>query len=100
MLLSGPLDGVEKLEPIEVESVLGKLLCSGIKGTKAFIHESKSREYSHTATYRLHEKAPFGVVAAELESSVTRGEPQQSWTLKCRLVEHGTNADSSLLGSL
>ncbi|MHC4403460.1 MAG: hypothetical protein ACYTG0_27705 [Planctomycetota bacterium] len=55
----------------------------------------KGLEYFLTATYWLNRKSPFGVVAAELDTSVSSGDPPQS-TKNFRIVKSGEGAASRL----
>ena len=63
--LSGPLQDVKKLEPEDVESQLGNLLCECSTGRLEFQHGDKNVSAEIDAW--LHDKAPFGVVAWSIE---------------------------------
>src|SRR5579872_1844498 len=62
--LSGPLKDAKDLEAIEIDSILGKLACAGQTGR----NESEQGAIMAVAEFenRLHEKAPFGVVASKI----------------------------------
>ncbi len=93
--LCGPLQDAKKLEPMIVESKLGKLKCEGTTGTVTF----KERQNNNTVKYetRLHEKAPFGVVWTSLNVKVERdGEVREEVKMELTLSEHGMGAKSEL----
>lgn len=89
--LAGPLQDVKKLEPVVVESKLGKLECAGVSGLIEFMERGRTSKI--TGDIRRHAKAPFGVVSVDWRIEVD-GSEQGKLTLK--LNETGTDAESEL----
>jgi hypothetical protein len=96
-LLAGPPEDAKKLDKQRVQSKLGELDCEGTTGTATFEDgESRLAITDHT---RLHEKAPFGVVACRMDFKVSRnGQVQSSGTMALKLADLGTGAESELPG--
>lgn len=96
-LLSGPLADAEELEKQVVESKLGKLECAGVRGRLNVANDQMTVKVKQES--RLHEKAPFGVVTCNMEFEIERdGTVQQSGTLRLKLAEVGSGAESALPG--
>ena len=93
--MHGPYENIEKLEPLFIETKLGKLLCEGIKA-----HERTDQGgalFDSTFTIRLHESAPFGVVAWEGKSKVEQnGKDLGSMTMKLKVKDFGKDAKSGI----
>ncbi|MCH7686912.1 MAG: hypothetical protein IH899_09565 [Planctomycetes bacterium] len=89
--LAGPFKDAQKLEAETVDSGLGKLECKGVTGSVQFKLGSRDQEF--TFTNRLHKKAPFGVVAAEVQIEITRdGQQARSGTMQIKVSKVGKNA--------
>ncbi|MBI3865307.1 MAG: hypothetical protein HY290_25820 [Planctomycetia bacterium] len=60
--LDGPLPNAQKLAAVTIDSKIGPVRCDGIAGT--FVGKTQSGAQTELyQEYRLHEKAPFGVVS-------------------------------------
>jgi len=93
--LSGPLTDSMDLGVAEVESGIGKLECKGVSGSLK-INDGRN-DVEITMESRLHEMAPFGVVASNMKFQVKRdGEDRESGTIKFKLAEVGQDAKSAL----
>jgi hypothetical protein len=93
--LAGPLQNPGELEKIEIEGKLGKLQCAGVTGTQAF--EFGTAVLNINCEQRLHEKAPFGVVAADWKFDVkNNGQELATGTFKLTLTEVNNTALSEL----
>ncbi len=93
--LHGPYENIEKLEPLSIETKLGKLLCEGIKANEKT--DQGGAAFDSTFTIRLHENAPFGVVAWEAKSKIEQnGKDLGSMTLKLKVKDFGKDAKSSI----
>jgi hypothetical protein len=93
--LSGPLNESKDLEGIEIESGIGKLQCAGVSGHLT-INDGNS-DVAIQMENRLHEMAPFGVVASTMSFEVKRdGEVREKGTIKFKLAEVGQDAKSEL----
>ena len=95
MFLAAPLDSIKKLEKATVKSGLGNLKCEGVTGTTAYKQGSTDTEVTYTI--RFHEKAPFGVVASEMQVKMLRnGQAVRSMKMIITLKEVGQDAKSEL----
>jgi hypothetical protein len=96
LILPGPFAAAKKLPKKTIDSKLGKLKCEGHTGTHV---DESAQDYRSERTYKtwLHEKAPFGVVAADVISKTYHnGEYVREFTLTLRLVEVGKGAKTEL----
>jgi hypothetical protein len=93
--LAGPAAVTTDLDPIEVESKLGKLPCKGVSGEQEFQRDNGSVGIKFEN--RLHEKAPFGLVSArwQIERRVN-GQSMGQRTIKLVLADVNTTALSEL----
>jgi hypothetical protein len=95
VFLGGPLENVAPLAPQNIETKLGPFEAGGLTGTQEFDDGKLTTRIAHKL--RLHDTAPFGVIAADLQFEVRReGEEQGIGRLHLKLVETGTNAASAL----
>ena len=69
--LGGPLDEVEKLDAVTLESKLGPLKCEGLTGFTETVRDQFEVKTSFET--RLHDKAPFGVVTSRVWSEYQAG---------------------------
>ena len=93
--LQGPLQELKRLDEKIVDPKLGLLECEHVEGWIQHKHDIHQTE----ARYRLllNEKAPFGVVSADIDVTVQRNG--QFWVAtKCslKLADFGENASSAL----
>lgn len=96
--LAGPLQNLQDLAAEEVESKLGKTMCSGVSGTA----EWKEGESANAAlfTIRKHPNAAFGVVAADIRIDTTGGSGKsRSIRMQLKLKDFGYDAKSELPNS-
>lgn len=95
-MLHAPFEEADELEAVRIESHLGELSCKGIR-TSEKIEQEIGVNYHWQYLIRLHEKAPFGVVTWESETSVElNGELAGTMTTKMKLVDSGTDAKSAI----
>jgi hypothetical protein len=93
--LAGPLNNQQKLEAIEVDSVLGKLQCAGVTGDLEL--DEGNNKVRIEFENRLSDKAPFGVVTSTMKFNVTRdGQQRDGGTLKLKAAEIKKDAKSEL----
>ena len=93
--LAGPPKDDKSIEAIEVESKLGNLDCPGATGTLEF--ESDKTTIRFEFENRLHEKAPFGVVAAVWKFEMKKdGQIEATGTTTLTLAEIDSAATSDL----
>src|SRR5262249_40186934 len=92
--LHPPAKDARRLAAEIVDSKLGKLACAGLAGSVVF----KDKETVHLDyECRLHEQAPFGVVALVLNFTGFRdGKEQGRGSIRLRLVDVGKGARSEL----
>ena len=96
LFFPGALNDVKDLEPKLVESKLGKLKCKGFTGRSQ--GEQGTITFENIHAYRLHDKAPFGVVTGEIQQTILRDGKivrKLDWTYK--LADFGKDAKSKLL---
>ncbi len=94
VVLSGPLQDVKRLEPIEVESKLGKLSC---RGTAGMLEADDKRKTQLAIENRHHPKSPFGVVTSQWKVEFADGAPLEAvMTMDLKLSDLGTDAKSEL----
>ena len=81
-LFQPPFPNVTKLDPMEIDTKLGKLPCAGEKGDdgKGFSTE-----------VRLHDKSPFGVVTYQYEKARPDGSKRM---MSLKLADFGKDAKS------
>ena len=95
-MLHGPFEAPKKLDKVTLDSKLGRLECEGISAQEKTDAQGGVSSDS-TYTIRLHEKAPFGVVAWEGETKVSRdGQSLGTMTVKLKLSDFGKHAKSSI----
>jgi hypothetical protein len=93
--LAGPLQNPGELEKIEIDGKLGKLSCAGATGSQDF--EFGTAVLSINYENRLHEKAPFGLVATDWKFDVkNNGQSVAKGTFKLTLTDVSTTALSEL----
>ena len=94
-MLHGPFEAPKKLDKVTLDSKLGRLECEGISAQEKTDQAGTSLD--STYTIRLHEKAPFGVVAWEGETKVSKdGQSLGTMSLKLKLSDFGKDAKSSI----
>ncbi len=94
LFLAGPLKETKKLAKEVIDGKLGKLECEGVRGTQEL---EKDKEKIHlTYETRLHDKAPFGVVASRIQIKLQVNQEEGTGTITLRLVEIGKGAKSEL----
>jgi hypothetical protein len=94
LLLSGPPTKPSALDKMEVATPLGKIQCTGTRGTLKI--EQESRKWEGTIETRLHEKAPFGVISMRLEMDVDRRGQRSKGTFSLKLIEIRKNVRGEL----
>jgi hypothetical protein len=92
--LAGPLQDAKKLSRQSVESKLGPLMCEGETGWIQF--REGNLETKVTFEARLHEKAPFGVVASRMVFDVRGEGTPYTIDATAKLVDFGRGAESAL----
>ena len=94
--LSGPLKDVKKLKQEVVASKLGELPCEGSTGRLEF--KQGDNHIAAEIEARLHDKAPFGVVAWRIELGLFSrdGLLRESVYMTLKLAEFDKNAKSEL----
>jgi hypothetical protein len=98
VFLAGPLRDVKTLDSKSIETPLGALECPGLVG-QSHVREDDGYEEDLTYTVRRHAKAPFGVVACDIDCVVTKdGKLHGKVKYELKLVEVGKDAVSELRG--
>jgi hypothetical protein len=93
--LCGPLKDTKKLKKKVVKTKLGEFECEGVRGNLSIEQGSETIQVEYRI--RLHDKAPFGVVAMRMNIDVRRnGEARSKGELNLKLVEIGKGAKSAL----
>ena len=94
--LGGPLENAEKLDMKVVRSKLGALMCEGLTGDRVIVNRTSEGEVkvSVISTFWLHDKAPFGVVAGEVEYIGFDGKNYGS--MKFKVIDFGDGATSDV----
>ena len=94
-IFPGPLNDVKELESKLVESKLGKQKCKGFTGSLK--NKKGTTTTENIYEYRLHDKAPFGVVTSRMQVTVTRdGKIVSMKVLTLKLADFGKDAKSQL----
>lgn len=95
MFLAKTLSDREDVDPVEIDSKLGKASCPGVKGTLKW--KEGSRDNEGTVLTRRHPKAPFGVVSSQMTVTVSQdGDEKQSGKMNFKLSDFGFDAKSDL----
>lgn len=95
VFLHGPFLGrIDKLSPEVIETKLGKLACKGVRSNEDLMYrDGRSKQWSYSI--RLHEQAPFGVVAWDGKVIVqSPGQQPVTQTQSLKLKDFGKNAKS------
>jgi len=93
--LTGPLNDSKDLDAIEVDSGIGKLQCGGVSGSLKI--NDGNNDVSIQMENRLHDMAPFGVVASTMKFEVKRdGNVNEKGTITFKLAEVGKDAKSEM----
>lgn len=93
--LAGPLKNPGELEKIEIDGKLGKLPCAGATGDQEF--EFGTATLGINYENRLHEKSPFGVVAANWKIEIkNNGQALGTGTFKLTLTDTSNTALTEL----
>ncbi|WP_442506130.1 hypothetical protein SH528x_004958 [Novipirellula sp. SH528] len=94
-MLSKKLSNVQKLDPIEIETPLGKLKCSSISGSFEF---SSGRVLNRVKTIaNLNRESPFGVVRAVMDvQAVVDDVVQGEFQLQFKLIKIEAGAKSEI----
>ena len=94
--LHGPFETTKELEPVRIDSKLGKLECKGITASEK-IEQGGGVTIHSTYLIRLHNKAPFGVVSWEAKWKVEQdGQALGTMTMKMKVADFGTDAKSMI----
>ena len=97
VVLAGPLKDAKRLEPIEVESKLGKLSCPGVTGVVEVAGGPGPQQQGMTLETRRHQKAPFGVVTSNWKPQMPGdADGKASMVMEFKLSDLGTGAKSEL----
>ena len=97
MILHGPFDGPKRLNKVTVDSKLGKLECEGISAQDQTKFQDLKITHDSTYTIRLHQNAPFGVVAWEAKRNVERdGQFVATLTETMNLSDLGKDAKTAI----
>ena len=95
--LAGPLDDAKPLDKETLEvAKLGKLECEGVTGKHTF--KQREEEITYTATTRLNDKAPFGVVSSRYEFEIKRDGQSRKGRLTLEVADVGGEAETELPG--
>ena len=94
--LAGPLQDETKLAKQLVESKLGQLMCEGAAGWIQFAEGNLNTIVTFES--RLHEKAPFGVVATRMLFEVRGDGSNYTIDSTAKLTDLGEGAKSALTG--
>lgn len=93
--LSGPIMNAKELETKRIDCALGSVECGGVAGKKE-IKQGRGVTTFEFET-RLNDRAPFGVVASEIQFSSKRDAlTVESGKIGFKLTEIGMNATSAL----
>jgi len=90
IVLYGSLEDQQPLAKKTVESKLGKLPSEGLKGN--FKYQKEGRQVTCQVTTWRHEKAPFGIVQAELSDIKIDQQPAFSISLTLNAVLKNTRS--------
>jgi hypothetical protein len=90
--LSGPLENAQPLDKAVVDSALGKLECTGLKGTITV--DQETRKGRITVSNRFHDQAPFGLVASRMEFDLQRRQEALKGVETLKLIEVRKNIRS------
>ena len=90
IVLYGSLEDQQPLAKKPVESKLGKLPSEGLKGN--FNYQKEGRQVTCQVTTWRHEKAPFGIVRAELSNIKIDQQPAFSISLTLNAVLKNTRS--------
>jgi hypothetical protein len=93
-MLHGPFDAAKELAAVSIDGKLGELDCKGITASEK-IEQDGGFTIDSTYSLRLHDKAPFGVVAWEADMKVVQdGQALGTMNSKLKLVDFGNDAKS------
>jgi hypothetical protein len=90
IVLYGALENQQPLAKKLVESKLGQLFCEGLQGN--FKYQKEGRQVTCQVTTWRHQKAPFGIVQAELNDIKIGQQPAFSISLTLNAILKNTRS--------